>query len=92
MTEALKLYRFRIWHDLDKNSFRFDKDVYTHDVPVEMLEFHQPGIVYTIRTFDNEHANVDIILVLSDNKEKISDFVRGIMFACTNISTIKIDE
>jgi len=85
--EPLKLYRFRIWRNED-GEYRYDEDVYAQEVPREMVEaFHKPGEVYPIFAdtgdeVDNESgAGGRMLLVLSDDKQRISDFVRGIGLA-----------
>ena len=80
--EMIKIFRFRIWRDLETGEYTCDDDVYSHDVPLEMIEaFHKPGEVYSLFA-QNETIEADkpVLLVMCDNPKKISDFVSGLNF------------
>ena len=86
-TVSFKLFRFRIWKNED-GEYRYDDDIYEQEVPQEMVEaFHKPGEVYPIfadagSEVDNESgAGGKMLLVLSDDRQRITDFVRGIGLA-----------
>ena len=85
--ETKTLYRFRIWKD-SNGFYSYDDDIYLQEVPEEMIEvFHIEDEVYTMfadtgEDVDNTSgANGRILLVLSDNQEKISEYVKGIFLA-----------
>ena len=70
------LYRFRIWQSYGE--IQIDDDVYTQEIGDETVGgFHQPNEVYQIIVPPEKPGDPTLHLILSDNREKITEYIRG---------------
>lgn len=91
VVETTKIFRFRVWKDKVTKAYATDDDVYVNDVPVDFLEMFdrsQKSPVFSIFA-DNgaiKEAEGSILLLLSEDREAISNYVSGFLFG------LKIDK
>ena len=73
------LYRFRIWVDEKTGDMLVDDDVYRQEILDEKMNaFHQPNEVYRVVIPAESEDDPFIHVIMSDNREKIIEYVRGL--------------